>query len=97
MFNLKESHKSLDICELLVTKANREATHEPGSHRLTIQEHIDNLTFDASFVTPPPKSIIVFDDIITSGASFKAAQKIITKNFPSVPAIGLFVARTKNK
>ena len=33
------------------------------------------------------------DDIITSGAHFKAAQTIIQKELPGAPVIGLFIAR----
>jgi 8-oxo-dGTP pyrophosphatase MutT (NUDIX family) len=42
---------------------------------------------------PTPCAIILFDDIITSGAHFKAVQEIIHKAFPNAPIIGLFVAR----
>ncbi len=88
---------SVDIRELLQIRANRIAAHGHGAKRLSPQEHYENYVLDESKKDPFPRAIILFDDVITSGATFKGAQKIITENFPGVPVIGFFVARTRDK
>ena len=45
-------------------------------------------------LSPTPKAIAIFDDVITTGASFKAAQIMIKKEYPETPVIGIFVARS---
>lgn len=94
LLKMKEIEKSLDIRELLLAKSSREAAHNnPGALRPKVQDHLKNFTIDESQKSPKPRAIILFDDIITSGAHFKAAQMTIQKELPDVPIIGLFVAR----
>lgn len=90
---MKENEASLDIRELLLAKFSRETAHNPCAMRPKVNDHINNFIFDESLSNPTPRAIILFDDIITSGAHFKAAQTIIQKAFPETPIIGLFVAR----
>jgi hypothetical protein len=93
LLKMKEHEDSLDIRELLLSKSSREAAHNPGAVRPKVQDHLVNFVIDESLKVPKPRGIILFDDIITSGAHFKAAQTIIQKEFQGVPIIGLFVAR----
>lgn len=94
LLKMKEIEKSLDIRELLLAKSSREAAHNiPGSQRPKVQDHLKNFTIDVPQMSPKPRAIILFDDIVTSGAHFKAAQMTIQKELPDVPIIGLFVAR----
>ena len=44
-------------------------------------------------VNPNPTSLVVVDDILTTGAHFKAMKRILNERFPDVPLIGVFVAR----
>jgi hypothetical protein len=94
LLKMKEHELSLDIRELLLAKSSREAAHNPDAIRPTVNDHLNNFTFDNSQKNPQPRAIILFDDIITSGATFKAAQRLIQKEFPNIFIIGLFVART---
>ena len=41
------------------------------------------------------RRIVVFDDVLTTGASFKAAQSMIGRCLTCHPVFGLFVARRK--
>lgn len=93
LLKMKEIESSLDIRELLLAKTSREAAHNPGAVRPRVQDHLKNFILDELQKNPKPRAIILFDDIITSGAHFKAAQTIIQKEFPEVPIIGFFVAR----
>ena len=93
LLKMKEIEDSLDIRELLLAKTSREAAHNVGAVRPRVQDHLKNFTLDELQKNPKPRAIILFDDIITSGAHFKAAQTIIQNEFSEVPIIGLFVAR----
>ncbi len=42
---------------------------------------------------PAPECLIVFDDVIASGAHFKAAQQVLSERFPKVPVVGVFLSR----
>jgi len=42
---------------------------------------------------PEPTIIVVFDDLLTSGSHFKAAQIILGTRYPRAEIIGLFLAR----
>lgn len=90
---IKEKELSLDIRKLLVAKETRNPAHISGAKRLSIQEHIDNLCLDETKKDPCPELIIVFDDVITTGSSFKAAQFKLKQAFTEATIIGIFVAR----
>ena len=46
------------------------------------------------FEGDPPDMIILIDDVITSGASFKACQRLILEHHRAMEVCGLFWART---
>jgi len=48
---------------------------------------------EQTLFAPTPAVIGLFDDVLTTGAHFKAAQSILQKTFPDVRVIGLFIAR----
>jgi hypothetical protein len=93
---IKETEKDLDVRELLVGKASREPAHDPNSQkRPKISDHLKNFELDQLLKTPTPKAIAIFDDVITTGASFKAAQSILQEVFPKIPIVGIFIARNR--
>jgi hypothetical protein len=91
---LKEKKPSLDVRELLSIKAGREQAHSPGGARPTVDEHLTNLTFDGKQKAPAAKTIIIFDDVITTGASFKSAKTILQAEYPDASIVGIFIARS---
>lgn len=93
LVKIKEIEPSVDIRELILAKESREAAHNPGAIRPKVNDHLNNFVFNNSKKYPKPRGIILFDDIITSGAHFKAAQTIIKKVWSEIPLIGIFVAR----
>jgi predicted amidophosphoribosyltransferase len=42
---------------------------------------------------PPPTDIGLFDDVLTTGAHFRAAHSVLKRAFPNARIIGLFIAR----
>ena len=50
-------------------------------------------TLSEEIAEPIPVSLVLVDDMLTTGAHFKAAQRILLRRFPQVPVFGLFIAR----
>jgi hypothetical protein len=82
----------VDVRELVNLRANHAPFHE-AERRLSPDELYELYEIDAALWDPPPTSLVVADDVLTTGASFKAMKRILTDTFPNVPVIGVFVAR----
>ena len=41
----------------------------------------------------PPASIAIVDDVLTTGAHFRAASTVLAVRFPTAQIVGLFIAR----
>ena len=67
--------------------SNKPILHFRGMGNISLYE-IDQL-----LTIPQPQVIGLFDDVLTTGAHFKAAQSLLNKAFPGVRVIGLFIAR----
>ena len=48
---------------------------------------------DESLSEPEPAVVAVVDDLLTSGAYFRAAKIVLTRGFPDIEVVGLFLAR----
>ena len=88
---MDEEHQ-LDIRELLLLSESTTAAHA-SSARPTIDALIANLDIDDAAAKPTPASIALIDDVITTGAHFVAAKRLLTIRFPGIPIRGFFVAR----
>jgi hypothetical protein len=53
----------------------------------------NNYEIDNSLEEPTPSTIAVVDDVLTTGAHFKAMKRILQETFPGVKVAGLFLAR----
>lgn len=82
----------LDIRELLVLAESTEPAHATAA-RPTIEQLIANLEIDEEIARPTPSSIALVDDVLTTGAHFVAAKRVLTTRFPGLSVRGLFVAR----
>ena len=82
----------LDIRELVIMRTSIEAAHLVETPR-NVKELIDWMELDPALVDPKPKLICVFDDVLTTGAHFKAVESILRGAFPEVPLAGVFIAR----
>ena len=82
----------LDIRELIVQTVSTDAVHvrdvRPAPEQVQALYRIDET------LTGPIRDIIaVVDDILTTGAHFRAAKSVLSARFPGVAIIGLFIAR----
>jgi hypothetical protein len=82
----------LDIRELIVQETSTVADHATDERR-TPQEIQAGYSINESVSDPQPRAIAIVDDVLTTGAHFKAAQAALVDRFDSVRVIGLFIAR----
>ncbi|HEY1314014.1 MAG TPA: hypothetical protein VGE92_09055 [Steroidobacteraceae bacterium] len=84
-----------DIRPLLRRSSSTEPDHRSGD-RLTPDELHALLALDFAALAAKPlrEVVVVFDDVITTGKSFKCCERRLREVIPAtVPIIGLFVAR----
>jgi predicted amidophosphoribosyltransferase len=81
-----------DIRELILTKKSIPAVHNSPA-RPTIQNLLNNLKIDNALDTNIPDVIILVDDLITTGAHFKACKELLQSKFTDAKIVGLFIAR----
>lgn len=87
-----EAGRHLDVRELVLMTDSVDAAHLSEDPR-SVQNLVRRMKLDSSLTTPRPNAICVFDDVLTTGAHFKAVQAFLRTEFPTVPLAGLFLAR----
>ncbi len=94
MLNSIRPTPPLDIRELIVQIASTESVHVKEERMRP--EQIENLyrVDDKQCIMPVQERIVIVDDVLTTGAHFRAAKSILTKRFPQTRIVGLFIART---
>ncbi len=92
MLNAIRPNKRLDIRELIVQTESTSPVHS-REVRPTPEQIENRYKIDLRLATPTPSRIVIVDDILTSGAHFRAAKSIRSAQFPSVDKVGLFIAR----
>ena len=71
-----------------------EAAHV-SDQRLSPDQIQANTRFVDHLVAPQPEKIVIFDDVITAGAHYVAARRVLGAKFPDVHISGVFFARRK--
>lgn len=82
----------IDMRELIVQTESTAAAHD-SEDRPGPQAIARNYRIDEQLTSSQPVAFIVVDDMLTTGAHFKAAQSRLNRRFTGVPVYGLFVAR----
>jgi hypothetical protein len=82
----------IDVRELIVTTCERETRHL-GSNTRDPVELRQTLALNGDLLDPAPTEIILLDDVLTTGCSFRVCKVMLNEQFPGVPVSGLFVAR----
>lgn len=88
------THESgLDIRPILITSIARQAQHE--SERISVADLRQSMGIDQSQLRKPLReTIVVVDDVITQGGTFKAMQSILMKLPRVKQVVGVFLAKT---
>ncbi len=81
-----------DIRELLYTAVEREARHTNTDRR--DQDALRaSLAVDARYTANPKAQVVLLDDVLTTGCSFRVCKEMITEIWPAASIFGIFVAR----
>jgi predicted amidophosphoribosyltransferase len=64
-----------------VQTESTDAVHE-NDDRLGARRDLRAIKAPQKLLKPEPKKIVVVDDVLTTGAHFKAAQRILAEEFP---------------
>lgn len=81
-----------DVRELLYQTSSIGAFHEQDCRR-DVQSLVDCFEIDERLADPIPQHIAILDDVLTTGAHFRAAKLVLQHRFEGVPIRGLFIAR----
>lgn len=84
---------SIDFRELVSRKISREAQHTKEEKRPRPEDHVKEYEIITSALTPNTKRICIFDDVLTTGSTFKAMQLILKQHLPDAYVFGFFIAR----
>ena len=92
MLQAVRPQQPLDVRELLVQARSVEASHL-RSLRLRPRELAALYRIDPAVAPPGPGVVAVVDDLLTTGAHFRAAATVLSARFPDIDVVGLFIAR----
>ena len=82
----------LDVRELIIQHVSTAAVHDQ-ENRPSPDQIQANYGIDDALKNPTPGVIGLFDDVLTTGAHYRAASAALKQNFPGVRVIGFFIAR----
>jgi hypothetical protein len=87
---LHKLHPTLRIEEPFLARRSLQPAHKGGTRNP--QMIYDNLEWVG--LSREIKQIVLIDDVITTGAHFKACQRILTERVPQIATFGVFWAKT---
>ncbi len=84
------------IIEAINVRSSTDAVHLSSGRRATVEAIKQNYILDHLNFTEKPKVVWLFDDVIASGAHFKAAKQLLmtVPSLETIPIVGLFIARS---
>jgi predicted amidophosphoribosyltransferase len=92
MLRAMRAQPALDVRELIVQRVSTNPVHD-RQQRPRPEELEANYGIDNDLTNPAPQVIGLFDDVLTTGAHYRAALNVLHRAFPGVRIIGLFIAR----
>lgn len=92
---LKKHFPNFDYREVFINKKSRDPAHE-AEKRPESLDHMNNWGVNRNLLHDLTDYVIIFDDLITTGASFKAAQTLLQKIDSTINVVGLFIARSES-
>lgn len=81
-----------DVRELIFQNTSMVASHE-SPVRPTVQELSENLRIDNRQLPGLRPNVLLFDDVITTGAHYVACRNLLLQTIPGVRIWGIFIAR----
>lgn len=68
----------------------------PPAHRgwrLAPRDRAELFSINVALCDPRPSTVVIFDDVLTTGSHFRAAKMALRRKWPDLYVIGLFLAR----
>jgi hypothetical protein len=85
-------HPPVDIRELIIQVQSSEAAHDQ-TVRPRPEEIAARYILAHDDKAPAPHTIAICDDVLTTGAHYRAAHTVLQRAFPNTRMFGLFIAR----
>jgi hypothetical protein len=82
----------IDVREAIFTAVEREAMHATQAHRDPAGLRA-SLALRPELVAGAPAQVILLDDVLTTGCSFKVCKAMLEEAWPQTQVFGIFVAR----
>jgi hypothetical protein len=89
---LRSLGSGVDVRELVIQVQSMTGAHS-SPDRPSPQQLYENYSVEYDLTEPNPSRIAVVDDVLTTGAHFKAMKRILKETFEDVVVLGLFLAR----
>ena len=81
-----------DIRDIITQPESADAAHESPVRPVPSQIQT-GYQIDERLTAPEPTFVAIVDDVLTTGAHFRAASSVLAARFPAVQIVGLFIAR----
>jgi hypothetical protein len=89
---LRRAFPNGDIRELVVQRESAEASHasesRPSPVEVARRYHVDE-----ACASPTPQTVVIVDDVLTTGCHFVAVRTVLMARFPDATYLGVFLAR----
>lgn len=85
----------VDVKELIMQTKSIVSAHESKSARPTIKDLMSIYQLDESIATDNLSYIGIVDDVLTTGAHYRAMKNILNAKFSNIPVVGIFIARRR--
>ena len=92
MLRAVRPERPLDVRELIVQRRSTEPSHR-RTERLRPAEIVELYGIDEALEAPGARVVAVVDDLLTTGAHFRAAARALTQRYGDIRVVGLFLAR----
>ncbi|WP_051016479.1 hypothetical protein [Bartonella tamiae] len=80
-------------CLVSQNKTTKASHNSEQGNRISIEELMEVYEIDQSLISPTPTTIVIVDDVLTTGTHFKAMKKILSQQFPQARILGFFITR----
>lgn len=77
---------------LLCTPVSRPKLHSNSKSR-DVEELVRQIALNHDAEQPAPASVVLLDDVLTTGCTFVACKRVLKERFGDIPIVGVFVAR----
>lgn len=82
-----------DVRPLIMQTVSRPAAHESQNNRPRPTDLARNYSLNLAVAEPTPRTIVIVDDMLTTGCTFKAMSQVLAANYPDAQIAGIFLAR----